>query len=370
MSEDNKRDCYEILDINKDASDQDIKAAFRKLAKKYHPDVSKEPNSIEKFKEINEAYSILSDKEKREQYDRFGYDAFNGQPPSNFNPGDLNDILGGLFGGLFKGGNMFGGGNGNHKFPKKGKDVIQKVELTFNESVYGCNKTINYSITKKCIICNGVGGVNEAKCEQCNGQGHTIRRFRTNMGEQIIQSNCENCYGYGKIYKNKCKNCDKGKVKSQISKDFKFPAGVNSGNIISLQNEGNYGENDGERGDLHFQVIVKEHPIFKRNNFDINLIVPITFVEAIIGCDKIIPTIYGNYKIEISPYTQNKDTQIIKEKGIVKIGTDNKEKGDLIIEFKVITPKTLTKEQSDLIEELNKTHFDNEDYDKLKNYLK
>lgn len=364
MAETNKKDYYEVLGLSKNASEQEIKSTYRKLAKKYHPDVSTEENAEEKFKEISEAYSILSDKEKREKYDTFGFSVFSDQ---HF---DARDIFKNMFGAFGDGGidieQLFG-----CKCRKKGKNVICKVNLTFNDSVYGCIKDVNYELDKKCFICNGTGGINEIKCENCNGRGIQIFQCKTPFGIQIVQSKCVNCDGKGKSYKDKCNKCNEGINKIKITKNFKFPAGLNTGKVIIVENEGNDCDNsNGEKGDLHLEITVQEHPIFKREDFDIHLDVPITFIEAIIGCEKTIPTIYGNHEIKIPKGTQCNDTITIKEKGIVKVNSENKEKGNMIITIKVIIPKNITTEQNNLINELQKTDFKNDEFDKLKKYLK
>ena len=277
----NKKDYYEVLGVSKTATEDEIKRAFRKLAKQYHPDINKEPGAEEKFKEIGEAYSVLSDPEKRRQYDQFGHAAFEqgGQGGfggfSGFNADDidLSSIFGDLFGGAFGGFSGFGRGNQTKRNrPVKGKDTLIHMNLTFEEAVFGCSKTLKLDLDETCEKCDGKGGFDESTCTTCNGQGRVITQQQTMFGVFQTENTCPDCDGTGKIFKTKCSAC-KGKGHIVKNKEIvvKIPEGVDTGNKIRISGKGSAGYNGGPNGDIYIEFKVKEHPLFQRDDNNIYL---------------------------------------------------------------------------------------------------
>jgi len=371
----NKRDYYEILGVSKTASDEEIKRAFRVLAKKYHPDVNKEEGAAEKFKEIGEAYSVLSDKNKRAQYDQFGHAAFDGaQGGAGFDMGDINldDILSNLFGGGFGGFSSFGGfGNSRtSNRARRGEDMLMRINLTFEEAVNGCKKDIKVNVTEECDECNGKGGFGESVCSTCNGHGVIREEQRTLFGMMQTQKTCPICRGEGKTFKEICKNCNgEGRVSKNKTLTINVPAGVDSGNQLRLSGKGGAGINGGPNGDIYLEFVVEEHKYFERDEDDIYLELPVTITDAILGCKKEIPTLTGNGFIEIKPGTQNYTKLKLKGKGIK--GVNSKIAGDMYVVVNVIIPTKLTKKQKDLLNELSKTDLDNEsEFKEFKKSLK
>ncbi|MCM1371251.1 MAG: molecular chaperone DnaJ [Clostridium sp.] len=365
-----KRDYYEVLGVSKTASEDEIKSAFRKLAKKYHPDVSKEPDAAEKFKEAQEAYAVLSDANKRKQYDQFGHSAFQnagGAGGFDFSDFDFGDIFGDIFGGSFGG---FGFGNSRSSNRRqKGRDSVLRVDLTFEEAVFGCSKTIKVNINDKCSDCNGLGGHGEKKCPKCNGSGTVTTEQRSLFGSFMTRTTCSECGGKGVVYETVCKTCrGEGNVRKTKELDVKIPAGVDTGNQLRLSGKGEAGLNGGPNGDLYLEFSVLEHPIYKRDDIDIYLDFPITITEAILGCKKEVPTIYGTVKLTISPGTQGNDKYRLKGKGIEDVHSSKK--GDMYVVINVVIPDKLSKEQKKLIEQLSNTDLeDNDKFKKIKKYI-
>ena len=368
----NKRDYYEVLGVSKDASEAEIKSAFRKLAKKYHPDVSKEPDAAEKFKEAQEAYAVLSDESKRKQYDQFGHAAFDqmgggGAGGFDFSGFDFGDIFGDIFGSGFGfGGNPFGGSK-NRK--SKGRDSVMRINLTFEEAVFGCKKTINVDVTEECDSCNGDGGFGEKTCPTCHGSGQVTTQQRTLLGSFMTRTTCSNCKGTGKIFDKECSKCKgSGRIRKNKDLEVKIPAGVDTGNQLRMAGKGEAGYNGGPNGDLYLEFTVKKHPLFERDDNDIYLTLPLTIVEATLGCKKEIPTLYGNVKLSIPAGSQTDDRQRIKGKGIEDVQTGKK--GDMYIILKVLTPQKLTRDQKKLFEQLADTDLeDSSEFREYKKYL-
>ena len=364
----NKRDYYEVLGVDKNASEDEIKSAFRKLAKKYHPDVCKEPDAAEKFKEAQEAYAVLSDKDKRARYDQYGHQAFdnNGAGGYDFSGFDFSDIMGDLFGDGFS--SFFGGGKQNRK--TRGSDTLKRVNLTFDEAVFGCKKTFNIDVMDNCPKCNGKGGFNEQTCYKCNGKGSVSQEQRTLFGTFLTKTTCDACSGTGKVYKEVCSECrGKGRIKQNKNIEVKIPAGVNTGNQLRVSGMGEAGFNGGDNGDLYLEFYVSEHEIFKREDFDIILELPITITDAILGCKKDVPTIQGTVKLTIPSGTQNGDKFRLKGKGIENL--HSYKTGDMYVIIKVIIPDKLSREQKKLIEELDKTELNNNsEFRKIDKYIK
>lgn len=358
----NKRDYYEVLGVSKTATDAEIKSAFRKLAKKYHPDVSKEENAAEKFKEVQEAYAVLSDPDKRKKYDQFGHSAFqnNGggaggfQGFDGFDFGDMGDIFDDILGGFGFSSNSRRSANG----PRKGNDVLYRMTISFDEAVHGCEKDIDLDTVDNCPNCHGEGGFNSKTCPECRGSGTISSEQRTMFGSFLSKTTCPECHGTGNIFEKKCPDCNgKGKIRKNKTITVTVPAGIDNGNRLRLTGKGEAGENGGRNGDLYLEFTVKEHDFYKRNEDDIYIDLPLTITEAVLGCTKEVPTIYGNVELTIPSGTQSLDKLRLRGKGIENVNT--KRKGDMYAVVKVIMPEKLTKEQKNLFESLANTELDN-----------
>ena len=362
-----KRDYYEVLGVSKSASKDEIKSAFRKKAKQYHPDLNKDdPSAADKFKEVQEAYSVLSDDDKRRMYDQYGhagvssgagasgYSNFGGFGASDF---DFGDIFDSFFGGSGFG---FGGGSSSSSRgsrARRGSDVLMRVHLDFDDAVFGCNKKINVDVVEECDECDGKGGHGEEKCSTCHGSGTITTDQHTILGSFLSKTTCPDCGGAGKTFKRKCSNCKgTGKVRKNKNLTINIPAGINTGDRLRVSGKGNPGSNGGENGDLYLEFVVDEHDVYIRQDDDIYVEVPLSLTDALLGCKKEIPTLYGNVKINIAPGTNSGDKQRLRGKGV-----DNKyhnNKGDMYVVFKVYTPKKLTREQKSLIDKLSNTEMD------------
>ena len=336
-----KRDYYEVLGVDKNATEADIKSAFRKKAKEFHPDLNKDdPNAAEKFKEAQEAYSVLSDENKRKMYDQYGHAGVDnsagstgfggfqgGFSTSDFDFGDIFDTIFGSGGG-FGGFSNFGGSSQTRA--SRGSDVLMRMELDFAEAIYGTEKKFSLDVVEDCDECHGRGGFDKEDCKTCHGKGTITSQQHTILGSFMSQSTCPDCNGKGYTFKRKCSECNgKGKIKKKKNLTINIPAGVKTGDRQRVSGKGNPGSNGGSNGDLYIEFIVDDHEYFVRENDDIYLKVPLTLTEAILGCKKSIPTLYGNLKINISSGTNSNDKQRIKGKGV-----DNKfthHKGDMYI---------------------------------------
>ncbi|MEG1351322.1 MAG: molecular chaperone DnaJ [Bacilli bacterium] len=370
-----KEDYYETLGVNKNASDADIKSAFRKLAKQYHPDVNKDSGAEAKFKEVQEAYSVLSDSQKRSQYDQFGHDAFtngsNGNNGGGFSGGfgggfdfsdfDYEDILGSFFGG--------GKSRKSQTRATKGDDLLYRMNITFEEAIYGTKKDIEIDITENCDSCKGLGGHGETTCDKCHGSGTITSEQRTILGSFLTKVTCPTCGGRGKTFETSCNKCrGTGKIKKNRVISVTIPSGVDNGNRLRISNKGEAGSNGGPSGDLYIEFIVKEHEYFKREDDDIYLEVPITITEAILGCKKEIPTVYGKIILTIPEGSNSGDKQRIKGKGVNN--ESNYHKGDMYLIINVIMPKKLSRDQKKLLEELSKTNMETSEIEKFNKFTK
>ena len=370
----NKKDYYEVLGVDKSASESEIKSAFRKLAKKYHPDVSKEPDAAEKFKEAQEAYAVLSDEEKRRQYDQYGHAAFdqmNGGAGFDFSDFDFGDIFDNLFGGGFSGFSSFGGSSRrSSNRPRKGSDRLMRINLTFEEAVFGCKKTIKLEVNEKCDECKGLGGKGEKECSYCNGTGTITSEQRTILGAFMTRTTCPHCSGKGIVYKEKCSKCKStGYIKNKLELEVKVPAGVDTGNQLRMAGKGDAGSNGGPNGDLYLEFNVSDHELFIRDENDIYLDYPLTITDAVLGCKKEIPTLYGTVKLSIPAGSANGDKLRLKGKGVEDLHTGSK--GNMYVILNVEIPTKLDKEQKKLFEALSKTNLEtNSSFKNIENYLK
>lgn len=379
-----KRDYYEVLGLKKGATDAEIKSAYRKKAKELHPDLNKDdPKAEDKFKEVQEAYSVLGDENKKKMYDQFGHAGVSGNGPSNpygggtytnFDPSDFGfeDIFDTIFGGGMGGGfsNFAGFGRGREtNRPTRGSDILMRLDLSFDEAVYGCEKKFNIDVVEECSECHGNGGFDKETCDTCHGSGTVTREQRTILGAFMSKTTCPDCDGTGHTYRRKCSECKgKGKVKVNKKITINIPEGINTGDRQKISGKGNPGINGGENGDLYIEFVVGKHKYFERDDNDIYVEVPLTITESILGCKKDIPTLYGNVKINVPAGTNSGDKQRIKGKGI-----DNKYrriKGDMYLIFKVYTPNRLTREQKDLIDKLSRTELDTDEIKKFNKFVK
>lgn len=362
-----KRDYYEVLGVDKNASDAEIKSAFRKLAKKYHPDLNKDdPKAADKFKEIGEAYEVLSDSNKRKQYDQFGHagvgnNAGYGGGFNGFNGGfsgfdgvdiDLGDIFDSMFGGGFSSG--FSNGSRSDNRRRDGSDVLKRVSLTFEEAIYGCEKDLELDVIEVCEKCDGKGGLHAKTCSRCHGSGTITSEQHTILGSFLSKTTCPECRGTGETYDETCSECrGTGTVKKHKTLTINVPAGIDNNDRLRVPKKGNPGVHGGRQGDLYLEFTVEKHKYFNRDGDDIYLDVPITITEAIMGCKKEIPTLYGNVKLNIPAGTNSGEEHRLRGKGV-----DNKAKGtkgNMYVIIKVITPKKLSREQKKLIESLDRT---------------
>ena len=365
MADQNKRDYYEVLGVEKNASDAEIKKAYRKLAMKYHPDQNPGDKSAEeKFKEVNEAYEVLSDADKKAKYDQYG---FAGVDP-NFNPnaGAGGAGFGGFGGGGFGGfgdlgdifGDFFGGGastsSARKAGPSKGQNVVAEIEISFEDAAFGCEQQITYSRIESCPTCHGTGckgGAQPETCAYCHGTG-TVRTQQNFMGMTMqSQQPCPKCGGAGKIIKDPCQTCKgKGKVRHTKTLKVSVPAGIDNGQSFRVREEGNAGSNGGPNGDLLVTVTVRKHPFFTREGSNVLCKVPISFTQAALGATIEVPTLDGKVRYNIPEGTQTGTTFRLRGKGIPYIGY--KTRGDQFVTVVVETPTKLTKEQKELLRKL------------------
>lgn len=361
MSDNNKRDYYEVLGVDKSVTDDELKKAYRKAAKKYHPDLNPGDKEAEKnFKEVNEAYEVLSNKEKRARYDQFGHA---GVDP-NFNPGGGNPFGGGFsgdfgdfgdLGDIF--GSIFGGGSRrNPNAPRRGADAAANVIISFEEAAKGCKKTIKVTRIENCTDCGGSGakkGSTPKTCPNCHGSGYVTRMQRTPFGTIQNQSPCEQCRGTGKIIDNPCNVCGgKGKIRHTTEQTVEIPAGIDDGQIINVRGGGDAGSNGGPSGDLRINVTVRPHPLFERNGFDVYCEVPITYAQAALGAEIVVPTIDGKVKFTIHEGTQPGEEFRLRGKGIQRLNYSGR--GDEYVKITVEVPKNLSKKQKEALKEFDK----------------
>ena len=347
-----KRDYYEVLGVDKNADDNAIKKGYRQMAKKYHPDMNPGDAEAEaKFKEVNEAYAVLSDPEKKQIYDQYGHDGLD--PSSGAGQGfggfggfggvDLGDIFGSFFGG--------GSSSERRNAPRRGDDITYRMTISFEEAAFGCTKELKYNRIEACKECNGTGadkGSGIETCSRCKGTGTVTVTQRTMFGMMQSQKTCDSCRGRGKIIKNPCQNCrGSGNVKLTKKLDVSIPAGVDDGGRICLRGQGNAGINGGSYGDLYIIVSLRPHEIFERSGNDIYCEVPVAYSELVLGGEIEVPTLEGTVKYNIPEGTQSGTRFCIKNKGIVYYNTKNH--GDLYFTVVMETPKNLSSEAKDAL---------------------
>ena len=351
----NKRDYYEVLGVSKGATDEELKKAYRKLAKKYHPDVNPGDKEAEaNFKEVNEAYSILSDSEKRSRYDQFGHAGVDpnygagGGFTGDFGDMDLGDLFGSFFGGGFGGGfGGFGGGGARRNGPQQGESLRASVTISFEEAAFGCEKELNLTRTEPCDDCQGSGcaaGTTAETCPDCRGSG-TVR-VQQRMGGMAFSSTqaCTKCRGTGKIIHQPCKSCNgAGSVRRQKRISVTIPSGINDGQAVSLRGQGNAGKNGGPAGDLIVGVHIKPHPFFEREGTTVLYEQPISFFQAAMGAELEIPTIDGKVKYNLPAGTQTGTTFRLRGKGIPELR--GRGRGDQYVTVRIKTPTGLNSEQ-------------------------
>lgn len=347
------KDFYEVLGIDKSASDEDIKRAFKKLALKYHPDRNQgDAEAEEKFKDINEAYQVLSDPEKRQRYDQFGNADFNGAGGGfdgfDFGGfGGFGDIFGDIFGGGFGG---FGGG-GAKNGPRKGADLEYDLTLTFEEAMTGCEKEIKVTRREKCETCGGSGakaGTSPKTCSKCGGRGRIQVQRRTPLGVMSTTTTCDACHGEGKIIEEPCQTCKgSGKERKTRSITINIPAGVDTGNVMPLRGQGEAGENGGPAGDLYINIRVMTHKTFKRKGNDIHMETHISFGKAVLGTDIKVPTIDGDVTYKVPAGTQSGTIFRLKGKGVPRVNSAGR--GDHYVKVIVDVPKSLNGEQEEAL---------------------
>lgn len=381
-----KRDYYEVLGIGKNATDAEIKSAYRKLAKKYHPDLNPgNKEAEEKFKEVNEANDVLSDPQKRQRYDQFGfagvdpnYAAANGGGAGGFGGGfggvDLGDIFGDIFGGGFGGGfSGFGGASSTRtaNAPRKGHDIQASVILTFEEAAHGCSKKITINRQDTCPDCGGTGaakGTSPETCPDCGGRGYVVTQQRTPFGVMQSQQPCSHCGGRGTIIRNPCKTCrGTGKTAARKSLEINIPAGIDDDQNIALRGQGDAGSNGGPAGDVIVHVTVKADPMFERDGYDVTIHVPITFSQAVLGDDVEVPTVDGRIVQHIPEGTQSGTKFRLRGQGIQYL--NGRGRGDQYVIVDVEIPKKVTRAQREALKAFEDS-MKEDNYEKRKGFFK
>ena len=370
-----KRDYYEVLGVQKGATDAEIKKAYRKMAKENHPDLHPGDKDAEaRFKEINEAYEVLSDSEKKARYDQFGFagvdpsyggGGYGGGFDGSFDFGDLGDIFGSFFGG------GFGGGGRARSGPQRGESLRTRLTITFEEAAFGCEKEVSIDRVEQCETCKGTGaapGTSPETCPACGGSGQVQQRRQTPMGVFATTGPCPRCGGTGKIIASPCKDCGgNGQVRRRRTVKVSIPAGIDNGQIISLRGQGSAGKNGGPAGDLQIVITVQPHQLFRRDGADVYCNAPITFTQAVLGGEMEIPTIDGKVKYDIPEGTQTGSTFRLKGKGIPNV--NGRGRGDQFVTVYIETPRNLNREQKEALKKFSSTLKEN-NYEERKSFFK
>lgn len=372
-----KRDYYEVLGINKNASADEIKRAYRKMAKKYHPDVNKSADAEEKFKEVNEAYEVLSDPDKKAAYDRYGHAAFEQGAGGaggfgGFNAGGFEDFD---FGDIF--GSFFGGGGGRassrcNNGPQQGEDRFVQLEIDFMDAIKGKKAEIQINYDEQCTHCMGTGAASSSditNCSRCGGTGTIRTQQRSPFGTFVNETTCPDCNGTGKKITKACPNCHgKGYINKTITVELNIPAGINTHQQLRVAGKGYRGKNGGPNGDLYVEIYVRPHKHFVRHNDDIQIEVPVSSVDATLGCEVDVPTVYGDVTMKIPAGTQSGAVMRLKGKGVKHLRGDGY--GDQYVKVNVQIPKKLTRKEKELYEQLRKVGKSGSIFDSFKNAFK
>ena len=371
-----KRDYYEVLGVSRGASEDEIKKAYKKMARKYHPDLNPgDKTAEEKFKEVNEAYEVLSDADKKARYDQYGHagvdpnfgaGGFGGGFDGSFDFGDLGDIFGSFFGGGFCGGRRT-----NPNAPQRGESIRMSIAISFEEAAFGCEKAVTVERYETCDTCHGNGcapGTSPEVCPDCHGTGTVQVRRQTPMGVFATSSPCPKCGGKGRIIHQPCKDCrGSGMVRKKKTIQASIPAGIDNGQTISIRGQGNAGKNGGPAGDLLITITVRPHELFRREGTSVLCEAPITFAQAVLGAELEIPTIDGKVKYTLPEGTQSGTTFRLKGKGIPSI--NGRGRGDQYVTVYIETPKNLNKEQKEALKKFAETMGES-NYEEQKKFFK
>ena len=371
-----KRDYYEVLGVSRGASEDEIKKAYKKMARKYHPDLNPgDKTAEEKFKEVNEAYEVLSDADKKARYDQYGHagvdpnfgaGGFGGGFDGSFDFGDLGDIFGSFFGGGFGGGRRT-----NPNAPQRGESIRMSIAISFEEAAFGCEKAVTVERYETCDTCHGNGcapGTSPEVCPDCHGTGTVQVRRQTPMGVFATSSPCPKCGGKGRIIHQPCQDCrGSGMVRKKNTIQASIPAGIDNGQTISIRGQGNAGKNGGPAGDLLITITVRPHELFRREGTSVLCEAPITFTQAVLGAELEIPTIDGKVKYTLPEGTQSGTTFRLKGKGIPSI--NGRGRGDQYVTVYIETPKNLNKEQKEALKKFAETMGES-NYEEQKKFFK
>ena len=371
-----KRDYYEVLGVSRGASEDEIKKAYKKMARKYHPDLNPGDKTAEEtFKEVNEAYEVLSDADKKARYDQYGHagvdpnfgaGGFGGGFDGSFDFGDLGDIFGSFFGGGFGGGRRT-----NPNAPQRGESIRMSIAISFEEAAFGCEKAVTVERYETCDTCHGNGcapGTSPEVCPDCHGTGTVQVRRQTPMGVFATSSPCPKCGGKGRIIHQPCKDCrGSGMVRKKKTIQASIPAGIDNGQTISIRGQGNAGKNGGPAGDLLITITVRPHELFRREGTSVLCEAPITFTQAVLGAELEIPTIDGKVKYTLPEGTQSGTTFRLKGKGIPSI--NGRGRGDQYVTVYIETPKNLNKEQKEALKKFAETMGES-NYEEQKKFFK
>jgi molecular chaperone DnaJ len=343
-----KRDYYEVLGIDRGSATEEIKRSFRRLAMKYHPDRNRSDGAEERFKEINEAYEVLSEPERRAAYDRYGHagaEGSFGRPFEGFGFGGFGDIFDAFF----------GAGTARRRSPRRGADLRVQLDLSFEEAVFGTEKQIELTQNEVCSVCKGIRaepGTEPVKCPTCGGSGEVRRVQRNVFGQFVNVATCDRCDGEGRIVPHPCKRCrGSGRERVQRRIEVKIPAGLDTGSQIRLTSEGEAGSHGGPRGHLYMLLNVEPHPQFRREENDIIYDLPLNIVQAALGHELEVPTLDGPVKVRVKPGTQSGESIVLKGLGIPYLRSNGR--GDMLVRLHVVTPTRLTEEQKRLLRQLD-----------------
>jgi molecular chaperone DnaJ len=367
-----KRDYYEVLGVDKSASDEELKRAYRRLARKYHPDVNKDdPQAEEKFKEINEAYGVLSDQKTRAEYDQFGHEGPTGQGFGGFDFSGFGGGFGDIFDMFFGGGGFGSSSRGRRPGPTRGSDMRYNLTISFEEAAFGTTKEIEITRNENCDECKGSGaakGTQPETCPQCNGTGEISYAQNTAFGRFVNVRACDKCGGEGTIVKEPCNKCNGRKRIRKVKRiSLNIPAGIDDGQAITLRGEGEAGERGGSSGDLYVYITVRPHTIFTRRGYDLHCDIPITFVQAALGAEIEVPTLEGKVKYKVPEGTQTGTIFRLRNQGIQRLRSTTR--GDLFVRVNIEVPKRLKEKQKQLLRQFEKETAGKEYHEERKSFV-